>query len=88
LHGPLKKIIKILEEEKNSDPHPLAPCGAIFRFLSFFLLLLLIEGVVIGFQIFLWAPKKNNKNLGKKKINPAPAPWPLGAIFKVFFRFF
>ena len=24
------------------------------------------EGVVVLFQIFAWAPKKNNKNLGKK----------------------
>jgi hypothetical protein len=24
------------------------------------------EGVVVGFQIFAWAPKKNNKNSGEK----------------------
>jgi hypothetical protein len=24
------------------------------------------EGVVVGFQIFAWAPKKNNKNSEKK----------------------
>jgi hypothetical protein len=24
------------------------------------------EGFVVGFQIFAWAPKKNNNNFGKK----------------------
>ena len=45
-------------------------------------LLNLQEIVVIGFPNFAWAPKKNNKNSGKQKFDPAPptlAPW--GAIF-------
>jgi hypothetical protein len=40
-------------------------------FFSFFLFLPPLfkttEGVVVGFQIFAWAPKKNNKNLCKKQ---------------------
>ena len=43
----------------------------IFPLLLFFFLRPLFkttEGVVVLFQIFAWAPKKNNKNLGKKKI--------------------
>ena len=45
------------------------------------------EGVVVGFQIFAWAPKKNNKNYGKKiKFGPPP-PGPLGAIFRFFWFF-
>jgi hypothetical protein len=32
LHGPLKKIIKILEKKIKFGPPPLAPWGAIFRF--------------------------------------------------------
>ena len=39
------------------------------------------EGVVVGFQILAWAPKKNNKNLGKKKNSPRPPPWPPGGDF-------
>jgi hypothetical protein len=44
--------------------------GHYFRYFSFSFLVFLpplfktIEGVVVGFQIFAWAPKKNNKNLG------------------------
>jgi hypothetical protein len=40
-----------------------------FLFLSFFFLflssgslLILVEGLAVGFQIFAWAPKKNNRN--------------------------
>jgi hypothetical protein len=46
------------------------------------------EGVVIGFQIFAWAPKKNNKKSGKKIKNSDPhplAPW--RAIFSFFLVF-
>ena len=52
----------------------------IFLFLFFFLPLLFktTEGVVVGFQIFACAPKKNNKNLGKKNVDPVLPPW--GAI--------
>ena len=39
------------------------------------------EGVVVGFQIFAWATKKNNKNWGKTKFEPAPPLAPWGAIF-------
>ena len=46
------------------------------------------EGVVVLFQIFAWAPKKNNKNLGKKIFDPAPPPGPLGPIFRFFLGFF
>jgi hypothetical protein len=43
------------------------------------------EGVVVGFQIFAWAPKKNNENSENKiKFGP-PTPGPLGAIFRCFF---
>ena len=42
------------------------------------------EGVVIGFQICAWAPKKNNKNSEKKiKFGPPP-PCPLETIFRSF----
>jgi hypothetical protein len=52
---------------------------------SFLLLLTLLaftpEGIVIGFQIFAWAPKKNNKNSGEKiKFEP-----PGGRFLGVFF---
>ena len=45
------------------------------------------ERVVVGFPNFAWTPKKNNKNLGKKKFHPAP-PWPPGGRFFRFFSFF
>jgi hypothetical protein len=46
------------------------------------------EGVVVGFQIFAWAPKKKKKNSGKKiKFGPPP-PGPLGAIFRFFLENF
>jgi hypothetical protein len=38
------------------------------------------EGVVVGCQIFAWAPKKNKTNSGKHFFAPTLAP--LGAIFK------
>jgi hypothetical protein len=43
--------------------------GTLFFFFFFFFLLLpplfkTTEGVVVGFQVFAWAPKKKNKNSG------------------------
>jgi hypothetical protein len=45
------------------------------------------EGFVVGFQIFAWAPTKNNKNSERKKnSDPHPmAPW---GRFLGFFRCF
>ena len=60
--------------------------GHYFAYINLFLLLLpplfkTTEGVVVGFQIFAWAPKKNNKNYGKKiKFGPPP-PGPPGGDF-------
>jgi hypothetical protein len=46
------------------------------------------EGVVIGFPIFAWAPKKNNKNSGKKMKFGPPPTGPRGAIFRGFLENF
>jgi hypothetical protein len=53
------------------------------------------EGVVVGFQIFAWAPKKNNNNSGNKPGGNPPWPpgfsgWSVGQIIStnaVFARF-
>ena len=59
------------------------------KFLFFFLppLFKTTEEVVVGFQIFAWAPKKNNKNSGKK-IKFAPPPPGLGGAYRFVFLFF
>jgi hypothetical protein len=60
--------------------------GHYFRYFFLFLLLFLpplfktTEEVVVGFQIFAWTPKKNNKILGKK-INSDPHPQAPGGHF-------
>jgi hypothetical protein len=59
--------------------------GHYFRYLSSFFFFFFLpplfkttEGVVVGFQIFAWAPKKNNTNSGNNiKFGPPP-PGPLG----------
>jgi hypothetical protein len=68
--------------------------GHYFAYIILFLVFLLpplfktTEGVVVGFQIFAWAPKKDNKNSEKKiKFRPPP-PGPLGAIFSFFLVYF
>jgi hypothetical protein len=55
---------------------------------SFLLLLVLLpplfktsERVVLGFQIFAWAPKKIIKVLGKRRKKSDPHPWPPGGDF-------
>ena len=59
----------------------------IFLFIVFLFLLLLpplfktTEGVVVGFQIFAWAPKKNNNNSGGKIEFRTLTPWPPGGDF-------
>jgi hypothetical protein len=68
--------------------------GHYFRYFFLFLLLFLLppllktaEGVIEGFQIFAWAPKKNIKNYGKK-INSYPHPLAPWGRFLGFFRCF
>jgi hypothetical protein len=62
----------------------------LFFLFSFFLppLFKTTEGVVVGFQIFAWAPKKNIKNSEKKTKFGPPPPGPLGGDFFVFLLFF
>jgi hypothetical protein len=61
-------------------------------FFLFFLLLPPLfkttEEVVVGFQIFARAPKKNNKNSGENIKFAPPPPGPLGGYFKGFLVFF
>ena len=46
------------------------------------------EGVVVGFQIFVWPLNKNNKNSGEKNIIWTPTPWSPRGQFLGFLRFF
>jgi hypothetical protein len=43
--------------------------GIFFFFLLLPPLFKTTEGVVVGFQISAWAPKKNNRNSGKQKFD-------------------
>jgi hypothetical protein len=64
---------------RNEGGHYLRVFSSFFLFFLLVVLLFKIpEGVVVGFQIFAWAPKKKKKKSGRKKKNSDPhplAPW-------------